>query len=315
MKEESRLIFVPRDSSTVKEFKISRVKLITYISIFLIVFVFLGKKSLDLLIDFSHNSRIKTLERTNTILENRLIETKNQIEQLNHKLTEITRKDDELRTVIGLPNVSNDVRDVGIGGADYNYDISDEISGFDDKVSLNEQLSLLNKLERETKLEMQSYDALLNTFERKQDSLRYLPSLKPVLTGVISSRFGLRNHPIYRVMKHHDGLDFSAPTGTPVYASADGVVAFAGRVHGYGNLIKLNHKFGFESRYGHLSKIVVRRGQQIKRGQKIGEVGNTGLSTAPHLHYEIRLSGNPVDPHTYYFDDIELNRSVVQKNM
>ncbi|RMH62751.1 MAG: M23 family metallopeptidase [Calditrichaeota bacterium] len=313
MKEESRLIFVPRNSSTVKEYKISRVKLITYVSIFLIVFVFLGKISLDLLIDFSHNSKIKTLERTNVVLENRLLETKNQIENLKNQLALISKKDDELRTVLGLPNVSSDVRNVGIGGADYNYDLSDEISGFDDHIGLKDQLSLLNKLERETKLELSSYNALLSTFEKKQDSLRYLPSLKPVLTGIISSRFGMRNHPIYKVMKHHEGLDFSAPTGTPVYASADGVVSFAGRVSGYGNLIKLNHKYGFETRYGHLSKIVVRRGQQVKRGQKIAEVGNTGLSTAPHLHYEVRLGGNPINPRTYYFDDIDLNRSVVTK--
>ncbi|HED09716.1 MAG TPA: M23 family metallopeptidase [Caldithrix abyssi] len=311
MKDESRLIFVPRNSSTVKEYKISRVKLFTYISIFLIGFTFLGKISLDLLVDFSHNSKIKTLERTNIALENRLKETKAKINALNTRIADIIKKDDELRTVLGLPRVSSDVRNVGIGGADYNYDFIDEISGFDDPADLNSQLSLLSKLERESKLELESYNALMATFERKQDSIRYLPSLKPVLTGVISSGFGLRRHPIYKVRKHHDGLDFSAAKGTPVYASADGTVSFTGRVNGYGKLIKLNHKYGFVTRYGHLSKIVVRRGQQIKRGQKIGEVGSTGLSTAPHLHYEVRYYGKAVNPSAYYFDDHVLNEKIV----
>ncbi len=311
MKDESRLIFVPRNSSTVKEYKISRVKLFTYISVFLIGFTFLGKISLDLLVDFSHNSKIKTLERTNIALENRLKETKVKINELNMRIADIVKKDDELRTVLGLPRVSSDVRNVGIGGADYNYDFIDEISGFDDPADLNSQLSLLSKLERESKLELESYNALMATFERKQDSIRYLPSLKPVLSGVISSGFGLRRHPIYKVRKHHDGLDFSAAKGTPVYASADGTVSFTGRVNGYGKLIKLNHKYGFVTRYGHLSKIVVRRGQQVKRGQKIGEVGSTGLSTAPHLHYEVRYNGEPVNPSAYYFDDHVLNEKIV----
>ncbi len=311
MKDESRLIFVPRNSSTVKEYKISRVKLFTYISVFIIGFTFLGKISLDLLVDFSHNSKIKTLERTNIALENRLKETKAQINALNARISDIVKKDDELRTVLGLPRVSSDVRNVGIGGADYNYDFTDEISGFDDPADLNSQLSLLSKLERESKLELESYNALMATFQHKQDSIRYLPSLKPVLSGVISSSFGLRRHPIYKVRKHHDGLDFSAAKGTPVYASADGTVLFTGRVNGYGKLIKLNHKYGFVTRYGHLSKIVVRRGQQIKRGQKIGEVGSTGLSTAPHLHYEVRYNGKAVNPSAYYFDDHVLNEKIV----
>ncbi len=311
MKDESRLIFVPRNSSTVKEYKISRVKLFTYASIFLIAFTFLGKVSLDLLVDFSHNSKIKTLERTNIALENRLRETKAKINELNVRIADIVKKDDELRTVLGLPSVSSDVRNVGIGGADYNYDFNDEISGFNDPANLNEQLSLLSKLERESKLELESYAALMATFERKQDSIRYMPSLKPVLSGVISSSFGPRRHPIYKVRKHHDGLDFSAAKGTPVYASADGVISFTGRVNGYGKLIKLNHKYGFVTRYGHLSKIVVRRGQQVKRGQKIGEVGSTGLSTAPHLHYEVRYHGKAVNPSAYYFDDHVLNEKIV----
>ncbi len=312
MKDESRLIFVSRGETKVKEFKISRVKLVTYIAIFLISFTFLGKMGLDLLVDFSHNSRINKLERTNAVLQSRLQDAKVKIKVIGKQISQIARKDDSLRTVMGVPVLSADVREVGIGGSDYSYDFQDEVHGFEDNIGLGKQFAQLNKLEREVNLETESYNSLLITFNKKQDSLRYMPSLKPVLDGIISSKFGSRIHPIYKVRRHHDGLDFSAERGTPVYASADGVVTYTGLAGGYGKLVKLNHKFGFETRYGHLSKIVVRRGEQVKRGQKIAEVGSTGLSTAPHLHYEVRLRGEAINPRAYYFDDKFLNEKIVK---
>lgn len=312
MKDESRLIFVSRGETKVKEFKISRVKLVTYFAIFLISFTFLGKMGLDLLVDFSHNSRINKLERTNAVLQSRLQDAKVKIKVIGNQISQIARKDDSLRTVMGVPVLSADVREVGIGGSDYSYDFQDEVHGFEDNIGLGKQFAQLNKLEREVNLETESYNSLLITFNKKQDSLRYMPSLKPVLDGIISSRFGSRIHPIYKVRRHHDGLDFSAERGTPVYASADGVVTYTGLAGGYGKLVKLNHKFGFETRYGHLSKIVVRRGEQVKRGQKIAEVGSTGLSTAPHLHYEVRLHGQAINPRAYYFDDKFLNEKIVK---
>lgn len=313
MKDESRLIFVSRHETKVKEYKISRVKIISYLSIFLISFTFLGKVGLDLLVDFSHNSRITKLERTNTVLQSRLQDAKVKIKVIGNQIAEITQKDDSLRTVMGVPILSADVREVGIGGSNYNYDFQDEVHGFEDNIGLGEQFAHLNKLEREVKLEMDSYTNLLSTFNKKQDSLRYMPSLKPVLSGIISSSFGSRLHPIYKVRRHHDGLDLSAKYGSSVYASADGVVIFTGLAGGYGKLIKINHKYGFETRYGHLSKILVRHGEQVKRGQKIAEVGSTGLSTAPHLHYEVRLHNNPINPRAYYFDDNILNEKIVKK--
>lgn len=313
MKDESRLIFVPRNNSEVKEFKISRLKLFTYAFAFLISFTFLGKVGLDLFVDFSHNSKIKTLERTNAVLEARLVEAKSKIDSIHQQIAMIIRKDDELRTVLGLSQLSSDVREVGIGGADYDYNFGDEVSGFEDKIGLGKQLNELAKLEREVKLELKSYTELMKTFQYKQDSLKHLPSLKPVLEGYTSSRFGMRVHPIQGVRKHHEGMDLSAARGTPVYASADGIVKFTGIAGGYGRMVRIDHKYGYETRYGHLNKYVVRNGQAVKRGQKIGEVGNTGISTAPHLHYEVRFDGKPLDPRLYYFDDQILNSMIVNK--
>ncbi|MEJ2054764.1 MAG: M23 family metallopeptidase, partial [Calditrichaceae bacterium] len=216
-----------------------------------------------------------------------------------------------LRTVLGLDKLSEDVRNVGIGGSNYEIDLADEVSGFDQNLELGQQLMELSRFEREVKLEHDSYQDLYSTFYHKQDSIAYMPALRPVLKGIISSKFGMRTHPVLKVRRHHDGLDFAAKKGTPIYATADGIVVFAGRNGGYGNMVIISHKYGFETRYGHMNKIVARKGQKVKRGDKIGEVGNTGLTTASHLHYEVKRNGKVVDPSAYFFDDKILNEQVV----
>jgi murein DD-endopeptidase MepM/ murein hydrolase activator NlpD len=268
---------------------------------------------MDFLIDFSHNSKIERLERTNTILQDRLADMKIQISAINADMKRIAEEDDQLRLALGLEKLNSDVRMVGIGGAEYDYSAADEVSGLEEEITLNKQLSEVAKLQREVKLEYESYKTLVNTFHKKQDSLEYLPALRPVLGGHISSRFGSRNHPILGVRKHHEGLDISAKRGTPVYASAKGIISFARRNSGYGNMIRIDHKYGFQTVYGHLHKILVRPGQTVKRGEKIGEVGSTGLSTAPHLHYEVRFKDKALNPSMYYFPDQELNEKVVSK--
>lgn len=312
MKDESRLIFLSKNQKKYKEFKISRGKLILYISVFLIAFLVSGKLVLDTMVNFSLNSKILQLERTNTILKVRLTDIKDKIERINNDLGLVASKDDELRKVLGLEALSSDIREVGIGGSPYDYS-NDEVSGFDEGVEISIRLTQLAKLEREVKLELKSYQNLLTTFSSKQDSLAHLPALRPILKGVISSGFGSRNHPLLRVKRHHEGIDISARRGTPIYATAEGIVNYAGRMGGYGNMVIINHKYGFETRYGHMNKFTVRKGQKISRGDKIGEVGNTGLSTAPHLHYEVRFNGKPLNPRSYWFDDKILNEQVVAR--
>lgn len=311
MRDESRLIFISSDQKKYKEFKISRLKLLFYISLFLFISIIAGKLGLDLLINFSHNSKIERLERTNTVLEARLAEMAVRIQNIDSQINEVANLDDELRTVLGLDQISSEVRKVGIGGAKYEVDFKDEITGFDENLELGQQLMQLAQLEREVKLEQESYADLFTTFNQKQDSIAFLPALRPVLRGVLSSDYGMRVHPVLKVKRHHDGLDFSAPRGTPVYATADGEVRFASWNGGYGKMVIINHKYGFETCYGHLNKFVVRSGQIVKRGDKIGEVGNTGLTTASHLHYEVHYRGKTVDPSYYYFEDKILNEQVV----
>jgi len=311
MKDESRIIFISKDQKKYKEYKISTPKLIALSSVFLILIAVAGKFGTDLLINYSHNSKIERLSRTNTVLEARLHEMTERIKAISGQIDYLASLDDELRTVLGLDKITAEVRKVGIGGSNFTIDLTDEVSGFDENFKLGDQLMKISQLEREIKLSQESFNDLFTTFRHKQDSLSYLPALRPVLRGVLSSGFGIRTHPVLRVRRHHDGLDFSAPKGTPVYASADGVVRYASWNGGYGRMVIIDHKYGFETRYGHLNKFLVRPGQTVKRGEKIGEVGNTGLTTASHLHYEVHLNGKPVNPQYYYFEDKILNEKIV----
>jgi len=126
------------------------------------------------------------------------------------------------------------------------------------------------------------------------------PLVLPVRSSYrLSSGFGWRRHPTTGKSRMHEGTDLAAAIGTPIYATADGVVAFAGWANGYGKVIKIQHAMGFETRFGHLSKFNVKKGQRVSRGDRIGDMGNTGRSTGPHVHYEIRIGGKPVNPMTY----------------
>ncbi|RMF59954.1 MAG: M23 family metallopeptidase, partial [Calditrichaeota bacterium] len=209
------------------------------------------------------------------------------------------------RTILDLPKINEEVRQVGIGGTELNIPNKDILSDFSLGNDLVENLKVLKQLEREIRLEKDSYQQLITTLERRQDSVRYLPAIRPVHNAYLSSSFGNRFHPILHKNHFHKGVDLATNKGTPVYATADGYVTFAGLNGGFGRMVEINHKYGFVTYYGHLNKIYVRKGQFVKRGEKIGEVGKTGLATNTHLHYEVRYKGKPINPLSFFLDESE----------
>lgn len=313
-KEESTIIFVSKDKSYIKEYKISRIKLLLYTILFLVVFLVGGNYSLDWLLEFRYDSKVEFLEKNNQFLKSQLGEMGDKIELIDGQLTIIENRDDEIRMIMGLKELGDDVRDVGIGGTNFEYKFADQIVNPDVADDLNIQMLLIDKLEREVKLELQSFGDLINTYHLKEDSIKHMPALHPVLDGRITSDFGMRLHPIFKRYRKHPGIDFAAKAGAPIYATADGIVKLAKYNGGYGNCVIIDHLYGFESRYGHMQKILVRRGQRVKRGDKIGLVGKTGIATAPHLHFEVHYKGKEVNPRHYFFDDPSLNRLVVEEN-
>lgn len=169
---------------------------------------------------------------------------------------------------------------------------------------LNEKMSTLV-----ARVEMQnrSFNQLAVMASRKKDFLASIPAIQPVANKNLrkmASGFGYRLHPIYKTYKMHEGIDFTAPTGTPIYATGNGRIVTAGPDRGYGNCVVISHGFGYQTLYGHMYRIKARPGQQVKRGELIGYVGNTGLSSGSHLHYEVIRNGKKINPINYFFNDL-----------
>ncbi|MCO4291344.1 M23 family metallopeptidase [Solitalea sp. MAHUQ-68] len=165
----------------------------------------------------------------------------------------------------------------------------------------------LDELSKKMYVQSKSYDYLVKEVRNKDKMLASVPAIQPVsnkdLTRMASG-YGYRIHPIYKTRKFHAGMDFTSPSGTPIYATGDGVVTKAGAQRGYGNEVEINHGYGYSTLYGHMSRVAAKIGRRVKRGEVIGYVGSTGASTGPHCHYEVHKNGLPVNPINFYFNDL-----------
>ena len=165
----------------------------------------------------------------------------------------------------------------------------------------------LDRLDQMLYTQVKSFDYLVALVDSNTTRTAHTPAIQPVpekYMRTMASGYGIRRDPVYGTMKFHEGMDFSAPVGTPVYATADGTVRTSSWQSGYGNMVEIDHGFNYTTRYAHLSKLIATPGRQVKRGDLIGLVGNTGKSTGPHLHYEVRYKGVPQNPVNYYFYDL-----------
>ncbi len=181
------------------------------------------------------------------------------------------------------------------------------LEGYDNSALIIDASKKIDQLQKRLVVESKSLDEIVKLAKNKETLLRAMPAIQPIKNEDlrrISSGYGRRWHPILKMMRMHDGLDFASNVGAEVYATADGVVTKTSRGHGYGRLIVIDHGFGYETRYAHLSEFKVKRGEHVKRGQVIGLAGNSGLSTGPHLHYEVRKDGHTVNPIYYFHGDL-----------
>jgi murein DD-endopeptidase MepM/ murein hydrolase activator NlpD len=229
------------------------------------------------------------------------------VQNMNNILGAIEHRDDNIyRVVLGAEPIDKSIRDAGVGGVDRYKDIREKNIDHEEVVlNLNEKVDLLR---RKIYIESKSQDEVVKMAEKKEKLYAAIPAIQPISNKqlvALASGFGWRTHPIYKVKKLHTGIDFAASIGTPIYATADGTVAEVSvKFSGYGKMVEVNHGFGYRTRYAHMHEFAVRSGQTIKRGDLIGYVGNTGLSTAPHLHYEVLINGDHVDPVHYFYNDL-----------
>ena len=224
---------------------------------------------------------------------------------LEKVIEHLQETDDNLyRTIFGAEPIQSTQRQVGIGGVNrYN-----ELEGFNNSKLVVETAKKLDIIRKKVVVQSKSFDELILLAKEKEDMLRSIPAIIPIsskdLTR-IASGYGLRIHPVYKISKFHAGMDFTAPMGTEIYASGDGTIeSVQSNKRGMGNYIVVSHGFGYTSLYAHLESFNVKTGQKVRRGDIIGFVGNTGMSVAPHLHYEIKLNGVNVDPVNYFFNDL-----------
>ena len=230
-----------------------------------------------------------------------------EVRKLNEQLAQMEKRDDNIyRVVLGAEPIEQSIRTAGIGGADRYADIKNK-----NIIHKNIVLDLhkrVDKLKRKIYIEAKSQDEVVQLAEKKEKLFAAIPAIQPVANKeliALASGFGMRFHPIYKVKKMHTGVDFAAAIGTPIYATADGVVSVLEiNFSGYGKVVLLDHGFGYKTRYAHMHGFAVYQGQKVKRGELIGYVGNTGLSTSPHLHYEVFINGVHVDPIHYFFNDL-----------
>ena len=230
---------------------------------------------------------------------------------LSHRLDEalnvmqgIQQRDDNLyRVVLQADPVADAVRKAGYGGTNRYEELMD-LANADLVVNTTQKMDMLN---RQLYIQSKSFDEVVDLFKNHDEMLKCIPAIQPVSNKNLkqtASGYGLRIDPIYKTTKFHSGMDFSANIGTPVYATGDGKVIKAGWESGYGKVIKIDHGFGYVTWYAHLNDYKVRVGQKVVRGEVIGEVGDTGKSTGPHLHYEVHVKGKVVNPVNYYFMDL-----------
>ena len=244
------------------------------------------------------------LKDENRALVNHLKETDNTLSNMKEQLDFIAQMDNEMyRTIVGMDPVTEDRRLGGVGGADiyseYDYHSKDASN------ILRSTASKLDQLERKMSVQLLSFEEIKSYYNSNQDRLRNIPAIKPV-NGILLSGYGMRLHPVLRYKRMHEGVDFRADVNTEVFATGDGVVRFSSRNGTYGKLLEIDHGFGMATRYAHLSSFAkgVRPGKRVQRGELVAYTGNTGLTEAPHLHYEVLIDGKPIDPLTYLIADI-----------
>ncbi len=303
MKRKKVILYYSEDTVTYKEVNstLHYAKYITYGVVGAVILLF------SINIFFGEIATNATLIKENDILKKEIKTLHANLLEVTTTMDKLAKQDNELRLAVNLPTIDDDTRNLGIGGTEIPKTLG--INSQDVSEVLSSSKQMLDKIEREIEFQKTSYQNIYKKSEENKVYFASLPAIKP-MNGTFSYHgYGMRVHPILGVWKKHEGIDIHGETGRPVYATGDGTVEAAGRSgSGYGIVIKINHGFGYKTIYGHLSKVAVQPGRKVKRGDLIAYCGSTGLSTAPHLHYEVEYNGKKMNPVEYFVDDVDYRK-------
>jgi murein DD-endopeptidase MepM/ murein hydrolase activator NlpD len=254
---------------------------------------------------FFDSPKEKRLKREIAQLELQYKLLGNRMNRVDQVLAELQEKDDDIyRVIFEAEPIPSSVREAGFGGVNRYKDL-ERLDNADIVIGTTKRLDELTK---KLVVQSRSFDEVITLAKNKEEMLASIPAIQPVsnekLTRVASG-FNWRIHPIYKVRHFHTGIDFTAPRGTEIYATGDGVIEdVVSKGRGYGNHVIVDHGFGYQTLYAHISRFKVRKGEKVKRGDVIGYVGSTGTSTAPHLHYEVIKNGEKINPMNFFFNDL-----------
>ena len=298
---DRKYILHSESEEDIKQLHFSNARVLGLVIVSLVVLGSFFIVGADYLSKMLYDKRLKEFKSHYSSVTGNIDAIQSRLKVLDQQILDIEEKDKAVRSYAGMPVVDRDIRKLGVGGVSLKGSrilnnlapaVSKEISA----LHLN-----IEKLSRQVNFELASYETIYEKVKGDIDRIRHIPSIRPVSGGFLNSSFGYRQDPIDDVRRFHQGQDITVPSGTPIFAPADGVVKRAYYIGGFGNHVKLGHSSGYTTTFAHLSKIFVRHGQKINRGDIIGETGNTGRSTAPHLHYEVHFRGTPKNPIDYFF--------------
>jgi murein DD-endopeptidase MepM/ murein hydrolase activator NlpD len=224
------------------------------------------------------------------------------LDQVANVLVDMQERDDNIyRVIFESEPIPWSIRNAGFGGSDRYA----RLDGYINSDIIIQTTRRLDQMTSQTVVQSKSFDEVFRMAKNKAEMLACIPAIQPIRKGDgrIVSGYGMRYHPILKYRRMHHGIDISAPSGTPIYATGDGTVKSVGRHGGYGNAVIIDHGYGYQTLYGHMKTIIVRKNKKVKRGEIIGYVGNTGLSRAPHVHYEVIYNNKKIDPVNYFYND------------
>ena len=300
-----RVVVVPPGSGTSKVYEVSQnlVKLALGVGlVFVLATVLLTYTTLSRTVTIA---RHQGLVQENQVLARELGLMEGRISILRDTLGAIQQRSARIRLLANLDPVDPQVAAAGIGGPAVTSAAMQELrtAGVLGERTADVKVDL-NAMIRRADLLASSFSEAADSLELHTARLAATPSILPSSGWLVSAFSQMRTHPILHIDRPHEGIDVQAPAGTPIEAPAAGIVTSAGWSTGYGNTITIDHGFGLVTRYAHASRLLVRAGQRVKRGERIALVGNTGLATGPHLHYEVHVNGKPVDPLRYVLPDV-----------
>ncbi len=296
--------FNPESLSYTKVARSTKEKIFIFLTYFLASIVLSVLYFLVLSIFFD-SPKEKGLKRQISELKVNYQIVNDELNKIETVLLDLQERDDNIyRTIFEAEPIHSSVREAGTGG----HNAYRDLEKLENSEIVIDVKSRLDKIMKKIYVQSTSYDEIIDLAKNKEDMLASIPAIQPISNKDLkrtASGWGYRIHPIYKIRKFHYGMDFTAPFNTEIYATGDGVIEYlTSSKRGYGNKIVINHGYGYKTLYAHLNGFNVKEGQKVKRGDVIGFVGNSGLSTAPHLHYEVMINGKKVNPVNYYFNDL-----------